>query len=257
MALRPDRPQTRSDQLAARGDERGPAQGDAFLREVDDALREDQVFTALQRYGKPVGALIVAGLLGLAGWLWYDNHSNTLAGEQGEVLTKALDQLEARNLKGAAEEMAPLAKGAGDGYGATAKLLEAGILAEQGKADEAAKAFAAVASDSDAPQAYRDLAAIREVALTFDKIGPDKAIERLKPLAVPGNAWFASAGEIVGTAYLKQGKNDLAGALFAQIAKDKTAPDSLRRRARQMAGLLGVDAVEEPGETTLAAPAAQ
>ena len=256
MALRPDRPQSSPDQLpAGTGGQAGASGGDAFLREVDDALREDQVFTALQRYGKPVGALIVAGLLGLAGWLWYQNHTNTVAGQQGEVLTKALDQLEARNLKGATTELAPLAKDSGAEYRATAKLLEAGILAEQSKADEAAKAFAAVAADADAPQAYRDLASIREVALTFDKIGPEKVIERLKPLAVPGNAWFANAGEVVGTAYLKQGKNDLAGALFAQIAKDKTAPDSLRRRARQMAGLLGVDAVEDPSETTL--PAAQ
>lgn len=218
-------------------------------------MREDQVFTALQRYGKPVGAAIIAGLIGLAGWLWYQNHTNTVAGEQGEVLTKALDQLEARNLKGATTELAPLAKDSGAGYRASAKLLEAGILAEQSKTDEAVKAFAAVAADADAPQAYRDLASIREVALTFDKIGPEKVIERLKPLAVPGNAWFANAGEVVGTAYLKQGKNDLAGALFAQIAKDKTAPDSLRRRARQMAGLLGVDAVEDASETAM--PAAQ
>lgn len=213
------------------------------------------MFTALQRYGKPVGAAIIAGLIGLAGWLWYQNHTNTIAGEQGEVLTKALDQLEARNLKGAATELAPLAKDGGAGFRASAKLLEAGILAEQSKTDEAAKAFAAVAADADAPQAYRDLASIREVALTFDKIGPEKVIERLKPLTVPGNAWFASAGEVVGTAYLKQGKNDLAGTLFAQIAKDKTAPDSLRRRARQMAGLLGVDAVEDASETAM--PAAQ
>lgn len=254
MALRPDRPQTRSDQLAERSSPQG---GDGFLREVDDALREDQVFTALQKYGKPVGALIVAGLLGLAGWLWYENHTQTVAGEQGEVLTKAIDQLEARNLKGASGDVAPLAKDGHDGYRAASKILDAGILAEQGKPDEAAKAFAAIAADADAPQAYRDLASIREVALTFDKIGPDKVVERLEPLAIPGNAWFASAGEIVGTAYLKQGKNDLAGALFAQIAKDKSAPDSLRRRARQMAGMLGVDAVEEPGETTLVQPAAQ
>ncbi|KPF92179.1 hypothetical protein IP81_09230 [Novosphingobium sp. AAP83] len=255
MALRPDSSKPSSDQLPAPADGREGAQADAFLREVDDALREDQVFTALQRYGKPVGAAIIAGLIGLAGWLWYQNHTNTVAGEQGEVLTKALDQLEARNLKGANTELAPLAKDSGAGYRASAKLLEAGILAEQSKTDEAAKAFAAVAADADAPQAYRDLASIREVALTFDKIGPEKVIERLKPLAVPGNAWFASAGEVVGTAYLKQGKNDLAGALFAQIAKDKTAPDSLRRRARQMAGLLGVDAVEDASETAM--PAAQ
>lgn len=255
MALRPDSSKPSSGKLPAPADGRAGAQADAFLREVDDALREDQVFTALQRYGKPVGAAIIAGLIGLAGWLWYQNHTNTVAGEQGEVLTKALDQLEARNLKGATTELAPLAKDSGAGYRASAKLLEAGILAEQSKTDEAVKAFAAVAADADAPQAYRDLASIREVALTFDKIGPEKVIERLKPLAVPGNAWFASAGEIVGTAYLKQGKNDLAGALFAQIAKDKTAPDSLRRRARQMAGLLGVDAVEDASETAM--PAAQ
>ncbi|MFN3457031.1 MAG: tetratricopeptide repeat protein [Novosphingobium sp.] len=251
MALRPDRPQSRSDQLA----ERSGAQADGFLREVDDALREDQVFTALQKYGKPVGALIAAGLLGLAGYLWYENHSNAKAAEQGEVLTKALDDLEVRNLKAATEAVAPLAKDGTDGYRATAKMLAAGVLTEQGKNAEAAKAFAAIAVDSDVPQAYRDLATIREVSLTFDQLGPDKVVERLKPLAVPGNAWFGSAGELVGLAYMKQGKNDLAGALFAQIAKDKTVPDTLRRRTRQMAGLLGVDAVEEPGSAVIVQPA--
>lgn len=165
MALRPDRPQSRSDQLA----ERSAGQGDAFLREVDDALREDQVFTAVQKYGKPVGAAIIAGLLGLAGWLWYENHSNAVAGEQGEVLTKALDQLETRNLKAAADELGPLAKDGNEGYRATSRMLEAGILAEQGKTAEAAKAFAAIAADGGAPQAYRDLATIREVALEIGR----------------------------------------------------------------------------------------
>lgn len=247
MALRPDRPQSRSNQLA----EGSAGQGDAFLREVDDALREDQVYTAIQKYGKPVGAIILAGLLGLGGYLWYENHSNAKAAEQGEALTKALDDLEVRNLKAATDAVAPLAKDGTDGYRATAKMLAAGVLSEQGKNAEAAKAFAAIAADSELPQAYRDLATIREVGLTFDQLGPDKVVERLKPLAVPGNAWFGSAGELVGMAYVKQGKNDLAGALFAKIAKDKTVPDTLRRRTRQMAGLLGVDAVEDPGTATI------
>lgn len=214
---------------------------------MDDALREDQVFTGLRKYGKPVGAAIIAGLVGLGGWLWYDNHRGNVAGQQGEVLTQALDKLEVRNLKAASEDVAPLTSEGTDGYRAAARMLQASVLSEQGKTEEAAKAFAAIAADADAPQAYRDLATIREVSLTFDKIGADKVVERLKPLAVPGNAWFGSAGELVGIAYMKQGKNDLAGALFAQIAKDETVPDTLRRRTRQMAGLLGVDAVEDPG----------
>jgi hypothetical protein len=70
-------------------------------------------------------------------------------------------------------------------------------------------------------------------------------IARLKPLAEPGNPWFGNAGELVGIAYMKQGHNDLAGPLFAAISRDKDAPVSLRRRARQMAGLLGVDAIDD------------
>jgi len=62
---------------------------------------------------------------------------------------------------------------------------------------------------------------------------------------VPGNPWFGSAGELVAMAYLRQNKPDLAGPLFAALAKDKTVPDSIRQRARQMAGALGVDAVDD------------
>ena len=74
---------------------------------------------------------------------------------------------------------------------------------------------------------------------------PEDVIARLKPLAEPGDPWFGSAGELVGAAYLKQGKADLAGPLFASIAKDKDVPETLRSRARQMAGLLGVDAITD------------
>jgi hypothetical protein len=64
-------------------------------------------------------------------------------------------------------------------------------------------------------------------------------------MAAPGNPWFGSAGELVGLAYLKQGRKDLAGPLFASIAKDTDVPQSLQTRARQMAGVLGYDAVTD------------
>ena len=50
-------------------------------------------------------------------------------------------------------------------------------------------------------------------------------------------------------AYLKQGKTNLAGPLFAAIAKDDDVPQTLRSRTRQLAGLLGYDAVENVDET--------
>src|SRR5690606_8200865 len=127
----------------------------------------------------------------------------------------------------------------------SARMLKAGIAVQQGRNAEAAKLFAAIAADSSAPQPLRDLATIREVAVNFDTMKPDDVISRLKPLAMPGNPWFGSAGELVGLAYLKQGKRDLAGPLFAAIAKDESLPDTLRARARQLAGLLGYDAISD------------
>jgi hypothetical protein len=43
---------------------------------------------------------------------------------------------------------------------------------------------------------------------------------------------------------MKMGKDNLAGPIFAQIAKQEGLPETLRSRAQQMAGSLGVDAVQ-------------
>ena len=40
------------------------------------------------------------------------------------------------------------------------------------------------ADDSDAPQPFRDLATIREIAAGFDKMKPQEVVDRLKPLSV-------------------------------------------------------------------------
>jgi len=49
---------------------------------------------------------------------------------------------------------------------------------------------------------------------------------------------------MVAISYLNLGKSNLAGPLFAQLAKDKTVPPTIRSRALQMAGVQGIDAVE-------------
>ena len=65
----------------------------------------------------------------------------------------------------------------------------------------------------------------------------------MQPLAAkPGTPWFGSAAELTGMALIKQGQQARAGQLFAQIARDKQAPETLRGRAVQIASTLGVDA---------------
>ena len=89
----------------------------------------------------------------------------------------------------------------------------------------------------------------------FDTIPPQQVIAKLKPLAVPGHPWFGSAGELTALAYVKMGKDNLAGPIFAQIAKQEGLPQTLRSRAQQMAGALGIDTVQADTKTNAAAKA--
>ena len=214
------------------------------MREVDDALRQDQAEEFVRRYGKLLLAAIVIGLLAFAAYLYWHHRQSEQAAQGAEQLILALDDLDAGNTAGAQQKLAPLA--AGDSGNATmAQLTQAGIALQQGKADEAAQIYSKVARSDDAPQPLRDLATVREIAASYDKLPPQTVIDRLSPLAQAGNPWFGVAGEMVGIAYLKQGKAKEAGALFVKIAKDETQPSGLRARVRQLAGELGHDAIED------------
>lgn len=242
MALSPQEPDPKSDKKKK---EREEAQQDVFMREVDDALRQDEMQGFFRRYGAPLALVLVLGLGGFAGYLWWEDSKQQAAEKRGEDFVIALDRLDAEKLDEADGKLNPLANDKGVASATAAKLLRAGIALEQKRSEDAIKAYAEIAADTEAPQPYRDLATVREVAANFDAMKPQEVIDRLKPLAVPGKPWFGVAGELVGIAYLKQDKKDLAGPLFAKIAKDEQMPETLRERSRKMAEPLGVDVLDD------------
>lgn len=241
MALRPDNALTPEEKRARAQS----AQEDVLLREVDEAVRQDQLADVAQKYGKPIVAGVILVLAAFGGYLFWDNRQDAAREADSEKFIAALDEVERGNLASGDAALAPVIAEGGAGSRAAAQLLKAGIAMEQGKAAEAAALYDQVAADGDAPQAMRDIAMIRAVAARYDTMKPADVVARLKPLATPGNAWFGAAGELVAMAYLDQGNQAEAGALFAAIARDDTAPESLRSRSRQMAGLLGVDAIDD------------
>ncbi len=218
-----------------------PPTQEAFLREVDEELRRDELQSLWKRYGRLGIAIIVLVLVSWGGWLYWQSRETKASGVEGEKLSQALDDLQASNPQAAMEKLAPLIQSSNVGYRASARMAEAGIALGKNEIQEAARIYGEVASDSSIPQAWRDLALIRQTAAEYDSLKPEVVVTRLSPLAAKGNPWFGSAGEMVAVAYLKMGKADLAGKLFADIGKDENVPESIRSRAVQMAGSLGAE----------------
>lgn len=230
---------------------------EAFLREVDDAVRASDLTSFWKRYGRWLLAALIAALLAFGGWIIYQNRQQAAADLQSEVFVDAMDKLRAGQEKEARAKLATLAKADQPGYRAMAQLVEANLLGEDGETKKAIAIYAKVAGDGSLPQTFRDLALIRQTSAEFDTLPPQTVIDRLKPLAVAGNAWFGSAGELTAISYMKLGKDNLAGPILAQIAKQDGLPQSQRSRAQQMAGALGVDTVQLDEKRIAATKAAE
>ena len=226
-----------------------PKTNEAFLREVDEELRRDQLTSFWTRYGKVTIVAIVVALAAFGAFLFWQHQQREAAGVEGEKLQAAFDSLAANNVAAAQKPLAEIAGSSNESYAALAKFTQADIALQKNDLKAAATLFAGIAGDTSVAQPMRDLALVRQTSAEYDALKPQVVIDRLRGLAVAGNPWFGSAGEMVAIAYLRTGRRDLAGRMFGAMAKDEQVPASLRQRAVQMAGVLGVDAVAQNEDT--------
>jgi hypothetical protein len=233
-----------------------PNDGETFLREVDDELRKEQVNNFVARYGWWIAAAAVLFLAAVGGWIWWQGRQEAAAGAQAETLLKALESMEAGNRAAGAPKIAELARSDVEGFRAAALFARANSETAAGNAPAAIATLRAIAADQGLDQSYRDAALIRQTALEFDTLQPQAVVQRMRPLARRGSAWLGSAGEMLGIAYLKMRRPDLAGPVFAEVGRDEHVPSTIRTRAVQMAGSLGVSAIDEPAAPAQGGPAA-
>ena len=220
---------------------RTPQTNEAFLREVDEELRRDELARLWKRWGRVLVAAIAIGLIAFGAFLWWRDYQAKQAGLEGEKLNATIEQLSQSRFDQAAPALKELGQSSRPGYRAASQLAAGAVASQRGDTKAAIAAFSSVAKDEKVAEPFRNLALIRQTTVEFDTLSPDQVIARMQPLAQKGSPWFGSAGELVAAAHLKAGRTEDAGALYAAMAADPGVPQTLRSRAAQMASVLGVD----------------
>ena len=201
-----------------------PDENAAFLREVDDNLRQAQLQGFFTRWGKFVVGAVVVALVILAGVLSWRSHQQAEAGLDSERLGQALNDIEQGQAAKATPALAELADSSRAGYRGAGRMAQAASAAVRNDPKGAVAQYAAIAADTSMPQPIRDLALIRGTTIEFDSLPPATVVARMKPLAVSGNPWFGSAGELTIAAWLKMNRPDQAGPMAAAITRDPQVP---------------------------------
>jgi hypothetical protein len=218
-----------------------PDISETFVREVDENLRRDQLRDFFQKYGNWLIAAVILFLGASGGFIWWKQHQVERTAAQVEKLATIYKDVGSGNMAQAPQQLDELSKSGSKAVRASALFARAALALQQNDTKAATGTYKSIANDDSLPKPYRDIALIRQTALEFDQLQPQDVIARLTPLTKPGEPWFGSAGEMTALALIKQGKRQEAGQLFSAIAKDKGVPETIRGRAVQVAGSLGVD----------------
>jgi hypothetical protein len=203
-----------------------------IFREIEDDLKHEQYRKLWQRYGNwVIGAavVIVAGTAAAVGWREYDESRQL---ENSSAYAAALAAIGVAPSEADAA-LATLADKGGI-YATLARLERAGVAARNGNSADAAMQYRALAEDDDIDAILRDLALTQWATHAF-AAGEDPAtIEpELTTLADGGGAWRHAARELLAVMALEKGDTTRARELFALVADDPDAPQSMRARASE------------------------
>src|SRR5690606_8693024 len=112
---------------------------DLEIQEITDDVRRDQFQAFLKRYGNVMIGTVIAVLIGVGGYQFYQSHKEQQLADAANLFFQADElQLGDKNLEEADKLFKELSKDYGKhGFAALAALRSATIALDEGKTDEA------------------------------------------------------------------------------------------------------------------------
>lgn len=211
------------------------AENAAFLEEVDDAVRRDDLESWWKRWGTWIlgaAVAIVVAVAGNVGWKRYDAAQRA---EAGAAYTASVNKASANDVAGARADLEKQAQGAREPYKSLARLM----LAELAETPEKQAEQLAMVGPTLGSTELADLATVMAAFRSFDSGKADEMIARLEPLAGDKRPFRVSVRELQAMAAVNKGDIKKARELWTEIVKDPEAPQGAQQRATAMINLNG------------------
>jgi hypothetical protein len=227
---------------------RGSVNSDEFIREVDDAVRQEQWLKLWKQYGSYITAAalaLVVGSAAAAGWrTWQENQRL----DDARRYAAAQQLLRDDKPKEAGEAFAALAEDAHGGYRVLARLRAAEARAQAGDPAAATVTLEQLAANPDNEPVYRSLGELLAAQRDFANAQPNALLAQLEPLAGIDDPWRYSALELRAVAQMQSGDTAAARQTLDDLLADPLTPPHLGRRAAELLAFLGGPPAADAGE---------
>ncbi|MDE0968562.1 MAG: hypothetical protein OSA51_04060 [Octadecabacter sp.] len=209
---------------------------ETFIDEVTEEVRKDKLYGYMRKYGwiAFLAVLLIVG--GTAYSEFRKGQTTSVAQAAGDAILAALEINDDEARAAALQSIEVSGSSA-----AITKLLAAADLTETEDIMGAASTLDSVVNDVNAPQIYRDLAALKSVIVQSNILLTEDRRALLVGLAEAGAPFRVVAKEQLALLSVEDGDVEAALTQFAALSQDAEATQGQRERAFSMIVALGGD----------------
>ena len=205
---------------------------DAFIQEVDEDVKNDNLQVLWNRYGIFVILFVV---LAVTATVSVDQIRNWKIAQNQRVTENYM--IAAQNRDNQADTLSALQKVSKAGQGIFsdfARLQIANVLLSQEKIEEAIEALTTLANDKQTNTEVKNIAIIKIATYKVDSASKEEMEILLKPVLDEGNSWKPLAQDLLAMSAVKNGDIEAAKSIYESMLKIKDLPENFRAKIQDM-----------------------
>lgn len=212
---------------------------DAFIREVDEDLKNESMKKLWDKYGLFVLLIVIVSLTIAVSYesikSWYIKRAEN----RTEGYAVALSMQNQGLFDDSLEALDSIINQKMGTYAELAEMQKANILLEQNKEKEALALLEKIANDKSRSQQLRDTALIKLASYRQDGATFEEMSELLSSITKSkDNAWYAVAEDMLATILLRDGNIEQAKEIYNALLENQDTPDDLKNRIKDILSVL-------------------
>lgn len=211
---------------------------DAFIREIDEELKNEKLKRIWDKYGLFIILFVAAAVTAAVSFetfkAWQDKRNQ----EFSNTYAYALNLQNQGRYAEAMEVLDKLEKSGREVYANIAEIQKANVLIEQNKIEEAIAVLEKVANSEDFNPQMRQIAVIKLASYKLDYAPSQEIQEMLEPLVKENGVWTNIAKELLAMLAVRDNDFDRAQSLYQEISVAANTPETLKARAQDMLNVI-------------------
>lgn len=211
---------------------------DAFIREIDEELKNEKIKKIWDKYGLFIIIFVVVAVFSAVSFesikAWQDKRNQ----EMSDTFAYALN-LQNQGRFAEADEVLTSLKDSNRGiYANIAEMQLANLAIEQNQTDKAVKILEEIVHNENFNPQIRDVAILKLASYKLQNAPAQEIEDLLSPLVLNQNTWMNTAQELLAMLAMREKNFSQALKIYQEISSSPSAPDSLKARAQDMVNIL-------------------